>query len=45
MNHDDLCPAGRDSHHLCICETLRLVRAAKRSEEREKERKEEVKPT
>ena len=35
--HLDDCPAGRDKYHLCICETLRMVRAAaKRYEEREK---------
>lgn len=31
------CPASRDKYHLCICETLRMVRAAARRFERERE--------
>jgi hypothetical protein len=38
--HIPECPAGRDKYHLCICETLRMVRAAARRYEREQDKKE-----
>ena len=43
MNHDLLCPAGRHKNDLCICDTLRMVRAAERREQREREKREDEK--
>ena len=43
MNHDTLCPAGRHKGDLCICDTLCMVRAAERREQRELEQREDEK--
>lgn len=38
--HIPECPTGRDRDHLCICETLRMVRAAARTDKARRERDE-----
>lgn len=41
--HFEDCPAGRDKYHLCICETLRMVRAAAENAKRRRDREERLK--
>lgn len=38
MSHVPECPAGRDHHHLCICEVLRMIRLADKASRDKRER-------